>query len=280
MEQQDDWQPPSAVLQRRDGVWSPGAISEISYPDDGNEVCFQVEESSYWFKHRNDCIVELVRRHQPGGTIYDIGGGNGFVSKALQDAGWEVALVEPGSGAENARRRGVERVVRATLEDALFEPGSFPAACAFDVIEHIEDDLSFLEEIHNLLEPGGMLYLTVPAYEWLWSQEDINAGHFRRYDLERLESVLGEAGFEPTYSSAFFGWLVSPLFLVRSLPYRFGGKKEKGAETLLDTKSSHSLPPALGVITERLHRRERHMLRDGIAKKTGTSLICTARKPA
>ena len=93
-----------------------------------------------------------------------------------------------------------------------------------------------------------------------------------------LNSALEEAGFETVYMSAFFGWLVSPLFLVRSLPYRIAGKKELGADTLLDTKSSHSLPYGLQMITEGLHRREQKMIREGKSKKSGTSLICAARK--
>ena len=275
----ETWRPPSSALRETEGIWSPIAVSEVSYPDDGNEVCFQIEESSFWFGHRNFCINEVIDRFPPEGEVFDIGGGNGFVSMALQDHGWEVVLVEPGSGANNAKRRGVQRIVRATLEDADFEAGMIPAACAFDVIEHIENDTAFLTSLYELLKPGGMLYLTVPAYQWLWSQDDINAGHYRRYNKALLTRSLADAGFRVAFVSAFFGWLVAPLFFLRSLPYRISGNRDAGAETLLDTESSHSLPGILEGIVGWFHKRERLRLGQSRDARIGTSLICVAEKP-
>ena len=76
----DQFSPPDG-LECRDGVWFTKTSSEnaLSYPSDGNDQCFRVEDSSYWFGHRNTCIVELVRQFPPNGLIFDIGGGNGFV---------------------------------------------------------------------------------------------------------------------------------------------------------------------------------------------------------
>ena len=70
-----NWTPPSDTLRFRDGLWEPGAVSGVSYPEAGNDVCFQVEDSSYWFSHRNECILAVVRRFAPGGTFFDIAGG-------------------------------------------------------------------------------------------------------------------------------------------------------------------------------------------------------------
>lgn len=79
-----------------DGVLYADGVGAISYPDEGNEACFEVEDQSFWFRHRNHCIRELVRNFPPQGPLFDVGGGNGFVAKGLMDAGWEVVLVEPG----------------------------------------------------------------------------------------------------------------------------------------------------------------------------------------
>jgi hypothetical protein len=51
-----------------------------------------VEDSSYWFGHRNARIVELVRQFPPNGLIFDIGGGNGFVAKGLEEAGFATVV--------------------------------------------------------------------------------------------------------------------------------------------------------------------------------------------
>src|SRR5215813_1634544 len=96
------------VHMREPGFWVANASSPVSYPEDGNAECRSVEDSSFWFAHRNACIVEVMKRFPPSGLILDIGGGNGFVSLALEKAGWEVALIEPGiQGAINAKARGL-----------------------------------------------------------------------------------------------------------------------------------------------------------------------------
>src|SRR5712692_4618252 len=125
----------------QDGLWASRTVSDVSYPDGGNEFCFAVEESSFWFRHRNNCILEVVKSFPPPGAFFDVGGGNGYVARAIQNAGLETVLIEPGlSGAQNAHRRGVLNVVRATLEDAGFLPEVFPAVGLFDVVEHIQED--------------------------------------------------------------------------------------------------------------------------------------------
>ncbi|MFC1630590.1 methyltransferase domain-containing protein [Pseudomonadota bacterium] len=104
----------------------------------------------------------------------------------------------------------------------------------FDVIEHIEDDLSFLQSIHGLMVKSGHLYATVPSYSFLWSAEDILAGHFRRYSLEEITNVLKAAGFEVQFSSYIFRFIPIPAFLFRALPYKLGlSKVERKAKTPL-----------------------------------------------
>jgi SAM-dependent methyltransferase len=157
-----------------DGIWyCPNR--EVSYPVDGNQACFQIEESSFWFNHRNACIAAAVQQFPPheNGPIFDIGGGNGFVSLGLMRAGFESILVEPGpSGASNGKARGVPTVICATTSGAGFKRSSLPAIGLFDVIEHIDNDLDFLKSMRKLLQPSGRLYATVPAYSALWSLED------------------------------------------------------------------------------------------------------------
>lgn len=207
------------------GIWSSHEIYDISYPTEGSESCFSVEDSSFWFKHRNNCIVSLVKSYPPGDseTIFDIGGGNGFVSMGLANAGFDVALVEPSRvGAINAKSRGIENVICATTDAAKFRQHTLSAVGLFDVIEHIQDDLSFLKSIRGLLKKGGRLYATVPSYSFLWSGEDISAGHYRRYTCEAITDVLRSAGFEIEFSSYIFRFLPIPVLLLRVLPYRLG----------------------------------------------------------
>ncbi len=142
-------------------MWKPTQISPVSYPLDGNDSCFQVEDHSYWFVHRNDCIIKIISQFPPKGEFYDIGGGNGFVSHELQKANVESVLVEPGSGVLNAARRGVRRIIHSALEDTGFHEETLPAAGAFDVIEHIGQVDDFLTNIYALLKKDGRFYWSI-----------------------------------------------------------------------------------------------------------------------
>ena len=220
----------ASTLQRDpEGFWASPTVSAVSYEEEHNDTCFAVEEDSFWFTHRNQCILNAVRLFPPQGAVFDVGGGNGYVAKALQDGGLEVVLIEPGlRGVRNAQRRGVSHVVRSTLRDAGFRAGVMPAVGLFDVVEHIEDDRGFLSDVYHLLIPGGRVYLTVPSFRFLWSHEDVAAGHWRRYTLSQFCAVLRHAGFEIDYAAYFFGFLMLPIYFFRVLPYSLGFSPKQG----------------------------------------------------
>lgn len=271
------WQPPSTRLRLEGGVWQCPSFRTISYPEDGNDACRDVEADSYWFAHRNACILHVMQTHPPGGAVYDVGGGNGFVSLALQSAGHETVLVEPGPGAFNAAARGVARIVHASLEDAEFTAGSLDAVGAFDVVEHVEDHHEFLRVIRRLLRPGGRFYCTVPALEHLWSDEDVVAGHFRRYSPRTLAVALHASGLRIEFLTPIFTWLVVPVFLHRALPYRVGFRKRRDGPAVL--KRDHSLPRVLAPAVHRCHIWELDRLAHRIPLPFGTSLLCVATRP-
>lgn len=271
------WQPPSIGLNLVEGIWEPESTRRLSYPADGNDACRQVEDDSFWFVHRNACILEVMRSYPPQGVVYDIGGGNGFVSAAMQQAGYDVVLVEPGSGARNGLARGVNRVIHSALEDAGFAMGSLGAAGAFDVVEHIDQDDDFIAKIRQLLRPGGRFYCTVPAIRLLWSEEDARAGHFRRYTQDMLVGLLRRNGMEPEFLTPIFTWLVAPIFICRTLPYHFGLKR--GVSDRATMKADHSLPSLGKAIVDRWHAWEIQRLARRDPLPFGTSLLCVAKRP-
>jgi SAM-dependent methyltransferase len=259
-----------------DGIWYARSRSPLSYPERGNQSCFEMEEESFWFRHRNACILDAVRAFPPDGPIFDIGGGNGYVSLALRDGGFPTVLVEPGGdGIRNARRRGVGPLVCAAVEDAGFHPHSLPAAGIFDVLEHIPDDRVLLRTLHHLLAPGGTLYLTVPAYSLLWSDEDAQAGHYRRYTLGQLTRSLAECQFDVLFATYFFSFLPLPIFFQRALPSRLGLRR-KGSQRL--GAKDHHLPRGwVGRCLGRVMDWERRRLSCGRPLPFGGSCLAVAR---
>lgn len=222
-------------LEFKDGIWYSKTKSKVSYPDYGNDFCFQIEDISFWFKHRNNCIVEVLKNFPPEGEIFDIGGGNGFVAAELERNGFKTVLVEPGSsGIKNAGNRNLPNIICSTLEDAGFKQESISAIGLFDMLEHIREDKDFLKNIRSVLINKGKLYLSVPAYSFLWSREDKVSGHFRRYSKNAISDLLKSIGFKIEYYSYFFSPLPVPIYFLRVLPYKLGLlKNEKLSENII-----------------------------------------------
>jgi SAM-dependent methyltransferase len=121
--------------------------------------------------------------------LLDVGSADG-PSVGWLEAGHKVSLdVDP---------RGLHAPsgVCGSLLALPFGDASFEVVTAFDVIEHCEPEDLALRELHRVLEPGGRLLVSVPAYQWAWTDHDVANGHHRRYTRQRAMAALEEAGFE------------------------------------------------------------------------------------
>ena len=269
---------PGDLLEDEYGIAHSRKMTDISYPSTGNDRCFQLEDKSFWFRHRNNCIMEAVRRYPPEGEILDIGGGNGYVTRRLLDDGFRAILIEPGlSGAYNGKViRNLPRVICATLQDLDLRHASVAAVGCFDVLEHIGDDAAFVAEIARILQPGGILYVTLPAKQWLWSASDVYTGHFRRHDEKSVEALLG-AQFEIAYFTFFFGCLTLPLFLMKAMPFRLGISRERSNVWTRETE--HGMNGCIAVpLLKRILEKEIRVIRHGKSRAWGTSCLAVARK--
>lgn len=219
-------------------------------------------------------IVKFVSRFHHRGMFLDVGGGNGYVAKALIAAGIGCVLIEPGvDGALAARARGVDPVICARLEDANLPSGCAASVGLFDVLEHIEDEAAALKLIHSLLELSGRLFLTVPAYQFLYSSEDHAAGHFRRYSIPRLCRVLAKSNFRIEFSSYFFTPLPPLIFLGRTIPTRLGmGYAEKPEVAV----SEHAPGGPAAWVMDRMLDLELRRLGAGKGCPLGGSCLCVA----
>jgi SAM-dependent methyltransferase len=206
----------------------------------------------------------------------DVGGGNGYVAKALIGAGIPCVLVEPGiDGALAARARAVEPVICARLEDADLPSGCAASVGLFDVLEHLEDEATALKGIYSLLEPSGRLFLTVPSYSFLFSSEDHAAGHFRRYTISHLRRVLAENNFRLEFASYFFAPLPPLVLFRRTIPTWLGMRQIKKD----GIASAEHLPSGVAAwMMDRMLDLEHRRLSAGKSMPFGGSCLCVAVK--
>jgi SAM-dependent methyltransferase len=263
-------------LKQESGIWYSPITDTISYPDEGNSLCYQLEDNSYWFAHRNACLEFLITKYGNDGVFADVGGGNGFVSTMLQENGHNVILVEPGqTGCINAKRRGVENVVCARLEDIDWAEGELQNVGVFDVVEHIEGHEGFLKTIHSSLAENGKLFITVPSFQHLWSKEDIDAGHYRRYTKQSMAELLSKAGFELIYNNYLFKSLHFPIFLMRTIPSKLGLRKSSPE----NSANEHGTEGGLIVkMIKSMLKKELANVKSGKTSSLGSSLVVVAVK--
>jgi SAM-dependent methyltransferase len=261
-----------------DGVWRTRGVQPVSYPDDGHDTCHDIEDRSFWFEHRMRCIEAVVDRFAPppGLPFMDVGGGNGFVAARLQARGMRAVLVEPGArGVANARARGVRELVQGATSDLAIRPGSVGAVGLFDVLEHLESPVDALRELHGALAPGGRLYATVPAHDWLWSSVDVVAGHYRRYTRRSISALLDDGGFDVDMASYNFWLLPAPMYLLRCLPERLRGRRQEARSERAGREHTQG-----GGLARRLLAPEPALLRRGIRVPFGASCIVAATRRA
>jgi hypothetical protein len=218
----------------------------ISYPESGNDECFGIEQDSFWFKHRNNIILEIMKKYPFQGNFADIGGGNGYQASFIKKnfPNKEVFLIEPGyQGCLNAKKYGVKNIYNIPFEKFDFIGNNIDGVGLFDVIEHIEDDVTFLKDIGKSCPSKTNIYITVPAYNLLWSDTDDYAGHFRRYNSKLIRSLANGSGLNVLYTGYFMFYLPLPILFARNIPYRIRGKREQ--QTLLKDASGNHFASSL-----------------------------------
>jgi SAM-dependent methyltransferase len=233
-----------------------------------------LEDESFWFRARNRLLVRLTRQlSKPGDRFLEIGCGTGYVLQALAR---ECGLAMTGSelfpeGLEFARKRVPE--ADFSVLDAREMPyrEEFDLAGAFDVLEHIDDDVGVLRGLHGALRPGGHLLITVPQHRWLWSDADDYAHHVRRYRRSEMVERVEGAGFEVLRASSFVTSLL-PLMLASRLRR---GQGEGSFEEL----AKELVPPApINRSLEWMLNREVDLIARGVSLPAGGSLVVVARR--
>jgi SAM-dependent methyltransferase len=271
------------LYQDSNEIWtSDNEGKKVFYPDRDYNLVFEIEDKSYWFKHRNEVIKTIMLKYSFSKNFADIGGGNGFQVKYLQESlpSKNIFLIEPSlSGCLNAKKRGVKNIYSMFFQEFPFEKLEVNAVGLFDVIEHIEDDTAFLKEISNKLESGSLFFITVPAYKWLWSDMDVYSEHFRRYDSNKIKELAKSANLEIIHNGKFFFYLPIITLLFRVLPDLFSSRKKDLDENFLKEElKKHKANFITEFIFKPLNKLEIAFLKK-IKIIFGASCIVVLRKP-
>jgi len=199
-----------------------------------------LEDRYWWFRGKNAILRKLLDRHtpqrpgsQPPLELLDVGCGGGAMLADLARRGNARGVDVSPAAVDACRRRGLTAAIGA-LPDALgLPPASMDAIVASEVIEHVADDHAAAAALVALLRPGGVLAVTVPAFQWLWGPHDDSHHHYRRYTRKRLLGLFHDQPVRVRYSG-YANTALFPLMVLQRAAARLSkGKAVTGSPTPL-----------------------------------------------
>lgn len=251
----------------------------ITHINSYNEALFnehdRIMHTHFWFTGRLKLIIDALHGISPApATMLEIGCGSGHVLAGIQNhfPHMELHGTEPSITAITTAEQRLPHS-SFTQMDAKRIPfiEEFDLVGAFDVLEHIDDDLLVLRQMHCACKIGGRLILTVPQHPWLWSQTDEDSMHQRRYTRQELVGKVTAAGFDVTYVSSFLTLLLPAMLLSR----RLQRTKPPGSSPLDD---GFKIGPVLNRICSLIFHIECTLIAIGITLPIGGSLLLLAQK--
>lgn len=184
------------------------------------EQFYGVEQEHWWFAGMRTVCRHLLKELPIGSdgtrtSCLDVGSGTGLWTKELGSFGRVCGLDVAPEALSFCAKRGLDRLVRATVEHIPFKAESFSLITALGLIEHLSDEKRFLAELLRVCRPGGYILLLTSAYDFLWSRHDEIVHHKRRYTKARLTRLVTTSGFEVVRSSYVNTLLLLPIIAVR-----------------------------------------------------------------
>jgi SAM-dependent methyltransferase len=178
------------------------------------------EDRHWWFATRTRAILAFLDRYAgPEGypRILDVGCGAANMTHHLSRYGHVFGVDSNARPLLVARQRGLDAAL-GSAEHLPFQDGSFDLVALLDTVEHVPGEGQVFDECRRVLSPEGKLLITVPAFQSLWSQNDVINLHQRRYTARGLQGRLVECGFRPlrlSYAHFFIFPAAAGLILLR-----------------------------------------------------------------
>jgi SAM-dependent methyltransferase len=167
------------------------------------EAMYRVEDTHWWYgalrRHVARVVHAEARRLGRPPRLLDAGAGTGGMLARLAGSVEGYGIEIAPEGTQFCRQRGLDRIVRGSVNELPYAAEAFDVALSLDVLYHrgIPDDVSAARELGRVLRPNGLLILNLPAYDRLRGSHDEAIHTARRYTRSRVIRLLRAAGLRP-----------------------------------------------------------------------------------
>jgi ubiquinone/menaquinone biosynthesis C-methylase UbiE len=232
------------------------------------------QEVLYWWHKGRRLVIEGLLQNVLGSrtslSILDVGCGSGIHLELFRQFGDVFGVDISEEAVAYCQEKGFQNVYQGKAEQLPFADNSFDMLSAIELLEHLQNDEEVLREFSRVLRKNGFLFITVPAYQFLWTEHDEALNHMRRYTLPVLKKKLTNAGFQ-VQKGTYMVTFTSPLFVYRIFK-KILRRKDTRPQTLYV-----SVPFLVNKILIFSFYIEKAIVR-WVPLPFGTSVVCIARK--
>ncbi len=231
----------------------------------------EVERFHWWFVTRRKLLRSTLAslKITKNCVSLEVGCGTGANLKELRAAGlYGIGLDRSFYALSLLRRNENFPTLAGDLNELPIRTESVGLVIAADVFEHLVDDAKGITESYRVLNKGGILIVTVPAFNFLWGIQDIVTGHKRRYSRRQINQKLKKVGFDLLKSSHFNFFLFFPILIARRVIQLLGLKIQSENEVN---------SPLLNSFLKAIFSLEVPLLKY-TSFPFGVSILCIARK--
>jgi SAM-dependent methyltransferase len=255
---------------------------------------YHLERNHWWFVVRLEILkqelqkIAILEKNENNfetnkRRILNIGIATGKTSEMLAEFGEVTSVEYDAVCAEFVRKKLNIEVIEGSILELPFEVNSFDWVCAFDVVEHVEDDKKAISEMNRVCRNKGKICITVPAFQSLWSHHDEVNQHFKRYKMNEIINLF-DLQSEKSYSKLsdkysfkvlrktyFNSFLFIPIWFFRRIISLFPQKNiRKGSGSDFEIYKSNSF---LDSILKGIFLTEKKLFRKNISFPFGVSLL-------
>jgi ubiquinone/menaquinone biosynthesis C-methylase UbiE len=233
----------------------------------------EYEDNYWWHLGRQKIIMKLLEQYIKTSkiknfSILDAGCGTGGTTLLLKDFGIVHAIDYSINALNFCKQRGLNNIVNCTTSDLPFSQECFDIITILDSLEHIRDDVGVLKQLSYVLKKDGIIIITVPAFQFLWSNHDLAVSHVKRYTLNDLTEVLAKVGLQRVRITYFMSLLFPLIAIYKVL------SKYKNTEPKADLVP---LPGIINKILQSVLSCECRLL-TRMNLPFGSSLLCISKK--
>lgn len=190
----------------------------IMQPDEYRKMA-EVEDAMWYYRALHRHVIRGITNNLKAGAVavLDAGCGTGGLLRQLHVARptWALTGLDFSPLAcALARERTVAAIMEGSIAALPLADQTFDAVTSCDVVCQVHEPAVALREFHRCLKPQGILVLTMPAYQWMYSYHDREVGNLRRYARDEVAALLHAAGFA-VVESTYWNMLPFPLAVLR-----------------------------------------------------------------